>query len=47
MKKKKAKRCRHVFGEMVRHSDPSDGNYQVCKKCRGTRFEGERNIYKG
>ena len=36
---------RHEWGPMEYHSDPEDGNYQVCVKCGAVRFEGERYSY--
>jgi hypothetical protein len=46
-KQKAKKRCRHRYGEMVCHSDPRDGDYQVCEKCGAVRFKGERRAYTG
>lgn len=46
-KKQKQKRCRHVFDDLRTRGDWRDGTYQVCQKCGGTRFAGERTVYRG
>lgn len=43
LKKAKKKSCRHEFGKMKYESDEPRG-WQVCFKCRRTKFEGDNRI---